>query len=96
MIAGGFIDEVRTLLDHGYDRRLPAMSAVGYREIAAHLLDGLPLGQAIHDAKIATHRFIRRQLSWFRGHDHAILWHNRVSLDPAALVRAIEDWRKAG
>jgi tRNA dimethylallyltransferase len=96
MIAAGFVDEVRALLDRGYDRSLPAMSAVGYREIAAHLLDGLPLEQAVQNAKIATHRFIRRQLSWFRGHDHAILWHNRDSLDAEKLVRAIEGWRRIG
>jgi tRNA dimethylallyltransferase len=96
MIAGGFIDEVRALLERGYDRRLPAMSAVGYREIAAHLLDGLPLAQAVHDAKIATHRFIRRQLSWFRGHDHGILWHNRDTLDVNALAEATRAWRDAG
>ncbi|PJF21069.1 MAG: hypothetical protein CUN56_12980 [Phototrophicales bacterium] len=52
------------------------MSGLGYAQLAAHLLDGLPLEQAIHDTKIATHDFIRRQLTWFRHHDNGILWHN--------------------
>ncbi|RMG73765.1 MAG: tRNA (adenosine(37)-N6)-dimethylallyltransferase MiaA [Chloroflexi bacterium] len=76
MITAGFLAEVENLLKRGYDRHLPSMSGLGYAQLAAHLLDGLPLEQAIHDTKIATHDFIRRQLTWFRHHDNGILWHN--------------------
>ena len=44
MIEAGLVEEVARLLDMGYDRALPSMSGLGYREIAAHLLDGPPLG----------------------------------------------------
>ncbi len=76
MMATGFLMEVRRLLASGFRRDLPSMSGLGYAQLAAYLLDDLPLEQAIADTKTATHQFIRRQLTWFRGHDNGILWHN--------------------
>lgn len=92
MIAQGFVEEVRRLLDSGYSRTLPAMSGLGYRELAAHLLDGLPLDDAAAATKIATHDFIRRQYTWFRGHDSGILWHNMKTVKLTALIQSTADW----
>ncbi len=95
MMAQGFLDEVRGLLDAGYRRALPSMSGLGYAQLAAHLLDGVPLDQAVYDTQIATHHFIRRQYTWFRGHDHAILWHNVEELDADALIADAAGWLDA-
>lgn len=92
MVASGFLEEVRALLELGYSPRLPAMSAVGYGQMAAHILGEIPLTQAVTDAKTATHRFIRRQLAWFRGHDHGILWHNTIELDVLRLADETAAW----
>lgn len=92
MMAQGFLDEVRWLLEQGYSRTLPSMSGLGYRELAAHLLDGLPLDEAVAATKIATHDFIRRQYTWFRGHDSGILWHNMKDVDLPALIRETAGW----
>lgn len=92
MMAAGFVDEVRRLLDAGYSRTLPAMSGLGYRELAAHLLDNLPLDEATAATKIATHDFIRRQYTWFRGHDSGILWHNSRIVTPAELIASTAAW----
>ena len=92
MIDAGFVEEVRTLLQAGYSRDLPSMSGLGYRELTAHLLDDLPLDEAIQSAKYATHDFIRRQLTWFRGHDSGIRWHDAASLQPAALIAELRAW----
>lgn len=89
MMRAGFLDEVRALLDQGYDRKLPSMSGLGYAQLAAHLLDGLPLETAVSETKNATHDFIRRQYTWFRGHDSGILWHNSGHTDPAQIVEAV-------
>ncbi len=91
MIAEGFVAEVSRLLDMGYNRHLPSMSGLGYREIAAHLLDGLPLDEAIERAKFRTHDFIRRQDVWFRGHDKGIVWHNAAEIDADALCERIAE-----
>jgi tRNA dimethylallyltransferase len=89
MMQAGFLDEVRALLDRGYDRKLPSMSGLGYAQLAAHLLDGAPLETAVTETKHATHDFIRRQYTWFRGHDSGILWHNIGQIDPAQIIEVI-------
>jgi tRNA dimethylallyltransferase len=92
MMEQGFLEEVRQLLAAGYNRKLPSMSGLGYAQLAAHVLDDRPLANSILDTKHATHDFIRRQYTWFRGHDSGILWHNIEQLDRAALIEATARW----
>lgn len=92
MIEAGFVREVRNLLNMGFDRNLPAMSGLGYLEIAEHLLDGAPLEAAIERGKFSTHDFIRRQDVWFRGHDNGILWHNVEEIEADSLAKTVTDW----
>jgi tRNA dimethylallyltransferase len=96
MIAAGLVDEVARLLEMGYDRALPSMSGLGYREIAAHLLDSWTLDEAIERSKFNTHEFIRGQDVWFRGHDNGILWHNVEDVDAAVMARSLADWLERG
>ena len=65
MLAAGALDEVRPLL--GLDPSLPMMKAIGVPELTAHLRGGLTLDDAIAQAKTATRRYIKRQLTWWRG-----------------------------
>lgn len=92
MMATGFLAEVQSLLEMGYDRTLPSMSGLGYAQLAGHLLDSKPLEEAITETKHATHDFIRRQYTWFRGHDSGILWHNRDQLNRTALIESTARW----
>lgn len=92
MMAQGFLDEVRGLLDKGYSRSLPSMSGLGYAQLAAHILDGVPLDETVQATQNATHNFIRRQYTWFRGHDHAIVWHNVDSAARSDLIDMARRW----
>lgn len=92
MIEKGFLEEVKDLLTMGYSRDLPAMSGVGYRELTAHLLDDLPLAEAIQQTKFRTHDFIRRQDVWFRGHDPGIIWHNSIDIDTETIIMTVRNW----
>ena len=74
MIKCGFLEEVQRLLDQGYPPSLPAMSGVGYQELAAHLSDELPLEEAVQRIKYRTHGVARRQYAWFRLEDPRIRW----------------------
>jgi tRNA dimethylallyltransferase len=74
MIERGLIDEVRKLVDMGYDFHLPAMSGIGYKQIGMFLRDELTLEAAIHQIKVETHRFVRQQYNWFRLSDNRIQW----------------------
>ncbi len=96
MIEAGFVNEVRCLLDMGYERNLPSMTGLGYLEIAGHILDGTALETAVERTKFSTHEFIRGQDVWFRGHDNGILWHNVAELNVDALALMLQEWLALG
>lgn len=66
MLEEGALDEVRGLLAQGLDPGLPAMRAIGVRELAAHLEGALPLADAVAAARSASRRYAKRQETWFR------------------------------
>lgn len=66
MIEQGALDEVRALLNRHLDPALPAVKAVGVRELAAHLSGETKLGDAIDATRQATRNYAKRQLTWFR------------------------------
>lgn len=66
MIEQGALDEVRALVARGLDPALPAMKAVGLRELAAHLNGETTLAGAIDAARQSTRNYAKRQLTWFR------------------------------
>jgi tRNA dimethylallyltransferase len=66
MIANGALEEVRRLSALGLDPALPAMKAIGVRELQAVLAGDLPATEAIERAKIATRQYAKRQSTWFR------------------------------
>ncbi len=73
MMAQGLLDEVRGLRDKGYDRRLPAMQAIGYAQLLAYLAGEVSLFDAVENIKRTTRQFAKRQLTWFR-RDERIRW----------------------
>ncbi len=73
MFSGGFVEEVRHLLDHGLAEGRTAPRAIGYREVVAHLRGELTEAEAKERTAQATRRFARRQDSWFRK-DPRIVW----------------------
>ncbi|MFS8637728.1 MAG: tRNA (adenosine(37)-N6)-dimethylallyltransferase MiaA [Gemmatimonadota bacterium] len=66
MIEAGWVDEVRALLERGYDLDDPGMVATGYPELVAYLRGEWSLEEAIEATQRATRRYARRQLTWFR------------------------------
>jgi tRNA dimethylallyltransferase len=67
MVAAGALDEVAALIARGLDPELPAMKAVGVRELAAHLAGKAALPQALAAAQQETRRYAKRQATWMRG-----------------------------
>jgi tRNA dimethylallyltransferase len=67
MMAAGFLDEVRALRDRGdLTARHPAMRAVGYRQLWAHLDGACDLTEAVRRGIAATRQLAKRQLTWIR------------------------------
>jgi tRNA dimethylallyltransferase len=74
MLAAGLVAEVEGLVAQGYGWELPAMSAVGYRQIGAYLRGDQTLAEAVLEIRRATRQFVRRQANWFKMGDPAIHW----------------------
>jgi tRNA dimethylallyltransferase len=66
MVAAGALDEVRALLARNLDPTLPAMKAVGVPQLARAVRGEQALADARADAKTATRRYAKRQLTWLR------------------------------
>ena len=62
----GYPEEVRWLLEQGYDPRLPSLQGFGYRELAAWCRGTMTLEEALEGDIRATKAFSRRQMTWFR------------------------------
>jgi tRNA dimethylallyltransferase len=67
MVGAGALDEVAAMAARNLDPQLPALKAVGYRELAAHLAGELSLEEAITRGQQETRRYAKRQLTWLRG-----------------------------
>jgi tRNA dimethylallyltransferase len=76
MLADGLLDEVRKLLDTGYDASLKSMQAIGYRHMLQYLSGELDWDEAVRTMKRDTRRYAKRQMTWFRK-DSAIEWIER-------------------
>jgi len=67
MMAAGFLEEVRALRQRGdLTAYNPAMRAVGYRQLWAHLEGRYRLEEAVRRAVAATRQLAKRQLTWMR------------------------------
>ena len=69
MIDAGMKEEVERLLALGYSRDLKSMRSVGYKEMCAHIIDGLPIEKATELIKRDSRRYAKRQMTWFRKED---------------------------
>ncbi len=79
MVDAGWVNEVRRVLAMGYGAHLPPLRAIGYREICAHVLEGMPLAEAIRRIQRETRRFAKRQMTWFRRMELAWFPPHRVA-----------------
>ena len=73
MIAAGFVDEVRRLLDLGYTAALKSMQAIGYRHLVDYIEGRLDWRECLRTLKRDHRRYAKRQLTWF-GADSEIIW----------------------
>ena len=82
MVREGAVEEAAVLMARHLDPKLPAMKAVGLRELAAHAAGETPLDVAIAVAQQSTRRYAKRQLTWFRNQTPDWAW-----------VESDESWR---
>ncbi len=75
MVAAGFLSEVEQLRARGdLTPDMPAMRAVGYRQMWAHLDGQCTFDEARAKAIVATRQYAKRQLTWLRGDPRIERW----------------------
>jgi tRNA dimethylallyltransferase len=66
MLAAGWLEETRSLLERGgADASSAPMQAIGYRELARVCAGSLSLPDAAYEIKTRTRRYAKRQTTWF-------------------------------
>ena len=87
MMSDEGVEEVRSLLERGLNPMLPAMRAIGVREIAAFLSGELSREAALAAGRTATRQYAKRQYTWFSRQPPADWPRHREEIhDPAELM----------
>jgi tRNA dimethylallyltransferase len=88
MMERGLEREVRQLLADGVPPESTAMQAIGYKEMAAAILEGRPVSEGAEEVKLRSRQYAKRQLTWFRRNKNAhwLEWDERPDLFSALAV----------
>lgn len=78
MIEQGLLEECRALMAAGvFARSATAAQAIGYKELFPYLRGELSLESCVETLKMATRRYAKRQMTWFRMHGD-VHWLDRT------------------
>jgi tRNA dimethylallyltransferase len=88
MVAAGWIDEVRHLIESGVPESAKAFQFIGYSQWRDFLAGTLSKSAALEEIQKATRHFAKRQQTWFRREPN-VHWLEGFG-DDAAIVRAAE------
>jgi tRNA dimethylallyltransferase len=93
MVDAGLVDEVARLRVRPGGLSHTARQALGYREVLAHLEEGLALTDAIAEAERRTRGFARRQRVWWR-RDPRVRWLGAPDNPFAVMPVLLGQWRE--
>ncbi len=91
MMSDEGLDEVRALLERGLNPMLPAMRAIGVREIAGFLEGRLSRDEALAAGRTATRQYAKRQYTWFSRQPPADWPRFAEALDCGGMANALAD-----
>jgi tRNA dimethylallyltransferase len=89
MIASGWVDEVRRLIERGTPREAKPFQFIGYGELLAHVTGEISLEAAVASIRQATRRYAKRQLTWFR-RETGVKWFEGFGDEPGIASAAAE------
>jgi tRNA dimethylallyltransferase len=95
MIEHGWMHEVQNLLQSGLNENAKPFDFIGYRELQAVLRKELPLQQAREAIQLATRRYAKRQLTWFRK-EAGVQWFSGFGDDPQLQTNTLEFLQSQG
>lgn len=75
LVKSGLLDEIKALMEMGYDETSPALKAIGYKEFFAYYRGEIPeLKDAILTVMKNTRHYAKRQLTWLKRYGNMIHW----------------------
>ena len=96
MMSAGFIDEVKILFERDDCHvDLPAIRAVGYRQVWAHLAGEYDQETLVEKAIIATRQMAKRQLTWLRAQQDGVWFDSGSGLPTDQVVSYVKQELKS-
>lgn len=95
MLARGWLEEVRSLLEAGLPADAKPFDFIGYRELRAVLQGHITMDDAIAAIQQFTRRYAKRQLTWFR-REPAVHWLEGFGDDALLQSQALNWLREQG
>jgi tRNA dimethylallyltransferase len=87
MIADGLLDEVKSVLDRGYNENLKPLQSLGYKQMIGFLRNQYNWENSIDLIKRDTWHYAKRQITWFAA-DKEINWF--VCDSPDEIVKNVK------
>jgi tRNA dimethylallyltransferase len=88
MVAAGWIEEVRKLVDSGVPATAKPFQFIGYREWREFIEGKIGKEEALERIRQATRRYAKRQITWFR-REVGVLWLEGFGDNPEVAASAL-------
>ena len=86
MMENGLIEEVKKLLNMGYNKDLISMQGIGYKEIVKYLEGEYTLDEAVEIIKRDSRRYAKRQITWFKRYENS-KWFDLDKYDDKEILK---------
>ncbi len=96
MLNEGLVDEVRALMERGFDETTNALRTHGYQEVFPYLRGEYGYDEMVDNIQKAVRHYVKRQFTWFR-RDPRVVWIdcNPKETPETIAQRIIAHWRQA-
>ncbi|MBQ2891091.1 MAG: tRNA (adenosine(37)-N6)-dimethylallyltransferase MiaA [Clostridia bacterium] len=83
MLDHGLLDEIKALMNKGFDKSSTAFQAIGYKEFISYFEGEISFPEAVDKVKQESRRYAKRQMTWFRRNENInwIVLQNDYSYD---------------
>ena len=94
MFEAGLVEEVRGLLDRGYDPEINPLKSIGYKQVVEFLSGTMDLEQARAEIIKMTKRYAKRQMTWLRSQPDVLRFS--CNDDEAVMDQVADFWQRRG
>jgi tRNA dimethylallyltransferase len=88
MIERGLEEEIRNLINKGYNVDLNSMQGIGYKEMAQYIMGNITREESIEMIKKNTRNYAKRQETWFKRYKEA-MWIDVTGMRPEIIAEKI-------